>query len=285
MAIGAGRGRILRQFITESLLLTLCGGALGLLSAFWGASLLLRLAPPLPGLLPLAVDVAPDWRVLAFGLTASLVAGVLFGAVTALSAAKLGLSPLLKSGDGLVRRGRSWLSPRRVLVAGQVGLSVVLLVAAGLFIESLLNARRMDLGFQPEHRLTVAADAGMLGYREEQRRALWEEALRRLAALPGVVSVSSTVMLPLSGGYLGDGWIWPEGDLEHQRCGPPDGLLRSRRPGLLRDDGGSTAAGPGIRRARRSRVASGRRRQRDLRPNLLARRGPDRQAFSRRRRR
>jgi predicted permease len=221
MAIGAGRGRILRQFITESLLLTLCGGALGLLSAFWGATLLLRLAPPLPGLISLAVDVAPDWRVLTFGLVASLVVGALFGTATALSAAKFGLSPLLKSGDGLVRRGRSWLSPRRVLVAGQMGLSVVLLVAAGLFIESLLNARRMELGFQPERRLTASVNAGMLGYGEEQRRTFWEEALRRLAALPGVISVSSTVVLPLSGGYLGDGWIWPEGDVEPSDAGRP----------------------------------------------------------------
>jgi predicted permease len=221
MAIGAGRRRILRQFVTESVLLTAFGGTLGLAAAFWGARALLLLAPPLPNSIPLSLDVAPDWRVLGLGFAASVVVGVAFGAITALSAAKFGLNPLLKSGDLSVQAGRKWFSARKLLVAGQVALSVVLMVAAGLFVESLANARCLDLGFEPEHRLAVGVDAGMLGYREEQRRALWTEAQRRLAALPGVVSASSTVILPLSGGYLGDGWIWPEGDLEPSDAGRP----------------------------------------------------------------
>src|SRR5439155_11842761 len=110
------------------------------------------------------------------------------------------------------RPGRSWLSPRNLLVAGQVALSVVLLVAAGLLLASLRNARRMDLGFQPEQRLTVAVNPGMQGYTEEQGIALHGEALRRLSLLPGVTSASSTAVLPLSGGYLGDGFVWLEGD-------------------------------------------------------------------------
>src|SRR5437762_387745 len=85
LAIGAGRGRIVRQFVTESLLLALAGGAVGLLSGTWGARILVRMAPPTP--IPAALDVTPDWRVLMFGLGLSLVMGVLFGVVTALSAA------------------------------------------------------------------------------------------------------------------------------------------------------------------------------------------------------
>jgi predicted permease len=221
IAIGAGRGRLLRQFVTESILLTLTGGICGTLAAFWGAGALLRLAPPSPVAIPLSLDVDPDWRVLAFGFAASAMVGVVFGAMTALSAAKLGINPLLKSGDVFTQPGRGWLSARRLLVAGQAALSMVLLVGAGLFVESLANARRMDLGFEPQGRLAVAADAGMAGYRPEQSRALYEEAMRRLSALPGVVSVSSTAMLPLSGGYLGDGYIWPEGDMEPSDAGRP----------------------------------------------------------------
>jgi predicted permease len=241
MAIGSGRGRIIRQFVIESLLLTLLGGALGLLSAFWGGRILLSLAPPTP--IPAALDVAPDWRVLTSGLAACLVVGVLFGTVTALSTAQFGLNPLLKSGDLSVRPGRTWLSPRKLLVAGQVGLSVVLLVAAGLFLESLANARRMDLGFQPENRLTVSVNAGMQGYREEQGRALHEEALRRLAELPGVVSVSSTATLPLSGGYLGDGWIWPEGDADPSEAGRPMVYFDRVGPGYFQTMGAALLRG------------------------------------------
>src|SRR5207244_3741319 len=147
-----------------------------------------------------------------FGLAIATIIGVLIGVITAIGTAKGGLSSQLKSRGIVARLGRKWTSPRDLLVGGQVALSVVLLVGAGLFLESLRNARRLDLGFQPEHRLTAVVNPGMQGYREEQGAALHMEALRRLRLLPGVSSASSTAMLPLSGGYLGDGFVWPEGD-------------------------------------------------------------------------
>jgi predicted permease len=219
LAIGASRVRILRQFITENLLLALVGGTLGILSAVWGARILLSLAPPTP--VPADINVSPDWRVLSFGLALSMIIGVLLGLVTATATAKGGLSSQLKSGGVLTRSSTRWFSPRNLLVGSQVALSVVLLIAAGLFLESLRNARRLDLGFQPENRLTVSVNPGMQGYNEEQGVALHTEALRRTRFLPGVVSVSSTAVLPLSGGYLGDGFVWPEGDSHPSDAGRP----------------------------------------------------------------
>jgi predicted permease len=201
------------------LLLALIGGALGLLSAIWGARSLLSLAPPAP--VPSTVDVMPDWWVVTLGSALSMMIGVVLGIVAAMSAGKAGLSSQLKSGMSLARPGRRWASPRDLLVGGQVALSVVLLIAAGLFLESLRNARRLDLGFQSENRLTVAMNPGMQGYKEEQGIALQMEALRRFRLLPGVISASSTAMLPLSGGYLGDGFVWPEGDSQPSDAGRP----------------------------------------------------------------
>jgi predicted permease len=220
MAIGASRGRIVRQLLTESLLLTLLGGGLGLMAAAWGSRLLLALAPPGPNGMPFAVDVAPDARVLAFGLLVSLAIGLVVGLATALGPARDGLHPLLKS-RGVTARGGGWFSPRRLLVAGQVALSAVLLVTAFLFLESLSNASRMNLGFRPENRLSLSMRPVMVGYPETKARRLHDDALQRISELPGVISASSTLMLPLSGGYLGDGYVWPEGDLEPSDHGRP----------------------------------------------------------------
>jgi predicted permease len=220
MAIGAGRGRIVRQFVTESLLLAFGGGLLGLLAAVWGGRLLLRLAPPFPRSIPLALDVAPDGRVLAFGLALALVIGVVFGVATALVTVRAGLNPRLKSGD-LATRSRGWFAPGHLLVGGQVALSAVLLVAALLFLQSLANASRMGLGFRPENRLSVSVSPGMQRYADAEIRRLHAEGLERMRALPGVTSASSTIMLPLTGGYLGDGYVSPEGDAEPTERGRP----------------------------------------------------------------
>lgn len=219
LAIGASRGRIVRQLVTENLVLAGIGGALGLISAKWGARVLLSLAPPL--LTPVAPDVAPDWRVLLIGAVITLAIGVSLGLITAFAAARAQVASQLKTAGSLVRPGRKWTAPRDLLVAAQVALSVILLVSAGLFLQSLRNARRLDLGFEPERRLTVTVNPGRVGYTEEKSLALHTEALRRLETLPGVISASSTVVLPLSGGYLGDGFVWPEGDTRASEEGRP----------------------------------------------------------------
>jgi predicted permease len=220
MAIGASRGRIVRQLLTESVMLTVLGGGLGLLAAAWGSRVLLALAPPIPQGVPIAVDVTPDARVLAFVLLLSVAIGLVFGLATALGPARAGLHPLLSS-RAVTPRGGGWLSPRQLLVGGQVALSAVLLVTAFLFLESLANASRIGLGFRPENRLSLAVRPVMVGYTETKARRLHDEARRRVGEVPGVVSASSTLMLPLSGGYLGDGYVWPEGDLEPSDHGRP----------------------------------------------------------------
>jgi predicted permease len=241
LAIGAGRARILRQFITENLLLALTGGALGMLSGVWGARVLLSLAPPLR--VPLTIDIGPDWRVLAFGLAMSITIGVLLGIVAASGGAKGALSSQLKSAGTLARPGHRWFSPRHLLAGGQVALSVVLLAAAGLFLESLGNARRLDVGFKPENRLTVAVNPGMQRHSEEQILALHTEALRRFRLLPGVLSASSTAFLPLSGGYLGDGWVWPEGNQRASDARRPIVFFDRVGPGYFEAMGATLLAG------------------------------------------
>jgi predicted permease len=232
MAIGAGRGRIVRQFVTESLLLTFGGGLLGLMAAVSGGRVLLSLAPPFPRSMPVAVDVAPDGRVFAFGFALSLVIGVVVGVATALGTVRAGLNPLLKSGDLAVRSG-GWFAPRRLLVGGQVALSAILLVAAFLFLESLANASRMALGFRPENRLAVSVSPGMQRYADNEIRRLHAEGLERMRELPGVASASSTIMLPLSGGYLADGYVWPEGDTDTSERGRPMIFFDRVGPGYL----------------------------------------------------
>ena len=221
MAIGAGRARIVRQFVTESVLLTVVGGLLGLAVAVWGGPLLLELAPPFPRAIPMALDATPDLRVVGFGLGVSLAVGIVFGAATALATLRAGLGPLLKTKGDLAARTGGWLSPRRLLVGGQVALSAVLLVAALLFLQSLANASRMALGFRTENRLSVSVSPGMQRYADDAIRRLHAEGLDRMRTLPGVESASSTIMLPLSGGYLGDGYVWPEGDDEPSERGRP----------------------------------------------------------------
>jgi macrolide transport system ATP-binding/permease protein len=228
LAIGAGRGRIIRQLLTESLLLALAGGTLALAFANWGARILINLQPGgMP--VPLSVDTGPDWPVLLFALTTSVATGLLFGLVSAVRSTRFDLNPLLKSAGAITQPGRRWFSARNLLVGGQVALSFVLLIGAGLFIQSLINAQHLDLGFQPEHRLLASVNPATHGYSDDQGKVYHLEALHRLAKLPGVISASSTAMLPLSGGYLGDGYIWPEGDTE-----PSD----ARRPMIFFDNVG-----------------------------------------------
>src|SRR5262249_54969282 len=132
--------------------------------AMWGSPLLLHLAPPLPVAIPIEVNLAPDWRVLGFGFALSTLIGLLLGLTAAVRAMRGDPAAYLKSGAALSRPGRKWASPRDLLVAGQVALSIVLLVAAGLFVESLRNARRMDLGFDPSNRLSLSVNAAMQRY-------------------------------------------------------------------------------------------------------------------------
>src|SRR6266850_1751764 len=148
LAVGAGRRRLLRQLLTESVLLAALGGAVGVLFAFWGKTALVALTDKETGLLPSGVDISLNWRVLAFTLVISLLTGVLFGLVPAWRSTRLDLATALKQS----RRTTSAVSRlSEGLIVAQVALSLLLLVGAGLFIRTLYNLQRVNLGFNQEN--------------------------------------------------------------------------------------------------------------------------------------
>jgi predicted permease len=192
LAIGAGRGRLIRQLLTENLLLSACGGAAGLALAVWGNHALLALLPERsrPGTLtdgssPLAIHL--DGRMLGFTVAISLLTGLLFGLAPALRATRANLVHGVRSGAG---HPRDSLRLNRTLVVTQVAMSLVLLLTAGLFVRTLDKLRSVDLGFNPQNLLQISLATREAGYRGPQVTALYQELLERLARLPGVTEVS-----------------------------------------------------------------------------------------------
>jgi predicted permease len=192
IALGAGRRRLVRQLLGESLLLAVAGGALGLLLALWGADLIASLQPPIA--VPLALDFSPDARVVAFAAGLALVTGLLMGIAPALQASRPDLVTSLR--DGGTDTGRSRL--RGAFVVAQVAVSLVLLVAAGLFMRSLQQASTIEPGFTTRNALLATVDLSLAGYSEERGTTLFDGMLERVRALPGVEAASYTTHVPLS---------------------------------------------------------------------------------------
>jgi putative ABC transport system permease protein len=198
LALGAGRWRVTRQLLTESVLLALAGGAAGLLLAVWGAGLLLRFAPDD---LPRINEVRLDGRVLAFTFAVSLVTGILFGLVPALAASNPDLNETLKEGGrggtGSAKRQRM----RSAFVIAEMTLALVLLVGAGLMLKSFWRLQRVDPGFNPDGVLTMRM---MLPFETHQtsaqRGAFYRQVLERIKSAPGVEAVSATSRVPLTQG-------------------------------------------------------------------------------------
>ena len=183
LAIGAGRRSLLRQLLTESLLLSSLGGLVGVVLAFWGRSLLAALTDSAAGLLPSKVDFSLNWRVLIFTVLVSVLTGVLFGLIPAWRATSLDLSTALK------RRGRATGRVSRLskgLLVGQVAVSALLLVGAGLFIRTLYNLQRVELGFNQENLLLFRLQPGQAGYKDEQLFRFYQQLCDRLDHLSGV---------------------------------------------------------------------------------------------------
>jgi predicted permease len=195
-ALGAGRWRVVRQLLTESLLLSLVGGALGLLVAWWGVNLLLA-ASPLN--IPLK-DVGLDTKVLAFTAIVSVLTGVIFGLAPALQASRADLQDALKEGGRNATGGAARNRVRAVLVVVEVALSLVLLVGAGLLGKSFLLLSEVRPGFEPEHVLTTVLSLAKAKYPQpEQQQAGFAEIVRRAAAVPGVEAAAVITPLPLGG--------------------------------------------------------------------------------------
>ncbi len=193
MALGATRGRIVRQLLTESLLLAVIGGVCGVLLAQWAVRVLVGLvAAEAP------LDVRPDAGTLMFTVGVSIIAALLFGLVPALQASRTDLSAAIKEKTRL-RRGFMRVNLSSVLVVVQVGLSMVLLTGAGLFARSLAKLQSEDVGFDRSNLLLVGIDSRLAGYKPTELATLYQQLIERLGTLPNVQGVTMSTYSPLSG--------------------------------------------------------------------------------------
>ena len=207
IALGAGRFRLVRQLLAESLLLSVAGGVAGLILAILMDRALLTLVSDSGA--PMALSATPDPRVLVFTTVVSLLTGLLFGLVPALQASKTDLSSTLKDLAGSVVSGGS-ATLRRILVVAQVALSLTLLIGAGLFVSTLRNLRGSDPGFDVEKLVTFKVDPMLNGYTDERGRQFYRDLTARLSAIPGV-SGASLAVVPLLDGDEWDSTITVEG--------------------------------------------------------------------------
>ncbi len=201
LAIGAGRGAIVRQLVLESLLLALAGGTAGLLLGRFTTAGLIRLIPAGAGNGWLSPEI--DLRVLLFTAAVSVGVGLLFGLAPAVQATRPDVAPALKDQAANVASGTGQARFRRALVVAQVALSLLLLIGAGLFSRSIYNLTRVDPGFRTEHVLMFAVDPALQDYSSERAKAFFRELLLRAERLPGVRAVGGASPGPLTGGDAG----------------------------------------------------------------------------------
>jgi putative ABC transport system permease protein len=199
-ALGARRGRLVRQMLTESVLLAALGGLVGLLLARWGVQLLVAAIPE--GTVPRIEDIHVDFGVLAFGIVLSLVTGLLFGLVPAFEAgrwsARGGFADVLKEGGRQGTSGRT-RGLRRALVVSEIAVALVLLTGAGLLVRSFIRLRAVDLGFRPENLLAVPMKVTGKSYTDKQRLAEFSDrVLERVRAIPAVQAAAITNSIPMA---------------------------------------------------------------------------------------
>jgi predicted permease len=199
LALGAGRWRLIRQLLVESILLSFLGGIAGLALAVWMDRLLISFQPP--DIWGISLSAAPDATILIFTLLVSLVTGILFGLVPALQATRPVLATTLKDEAGSVAGGAS-AGLRKSLVVAQVALSLLLLVSAGLFIQSLSKLKELDPGFQTRNLVMFEVEPTLSGYKPQWARDYYRQLLERLQTLPGVSSAAFAA-IPL---LIGDEW-------------------------------------------------------------------------------
>jgi predicted permease len=228
LALGASRWRVVRQLLTESLLLAVAGGAAGLLLAVWSADLLQSLLPQMSDGIRATLDTSPDVRVLAYTFLLSVITGVVFGLVPALQASKPNLVPALK--DESVGFARRRLSLRNALVVAQVAVSLLLLITAGLFIRNLQNTQHAEPGFAIDNALMMSFDLGLANY-NGARQSFSEQLLERVRAVPGVSSATLAEWVPL-GGRRSVSPLYVEGEPTEAAQFDEDSLLSHNTIGL-----------------------------------------------------
>jgi predicted permease len=201
LALGAGRWRLIRQLMIESLLLALVAGAAGVVLTVWLIHLLLAFMPALPEGIRLALDLRLDWRVLAYTLAFSTITGLLFGLVPALRSSRPDVTSVLKDDAAAVTGSYHKSRSRRALVVIQVACSLLLLIAAGLLLRSLDNVRPTRLGFSSENVLVASLSLDPAQYDRQRSQEFYRQLSERVAAVPGVTAVSLVEGMP--GGFMG----------------------------------------------------------------------------------
>ncbi len=188
LALGAGRARIVRQFLTESLMLSIAGGVVGSLLAIYGVRVLVRMVQSNPGAVTL--DVRPDLRVLFFTLAICLLTGLIFGLAPAWRSSRINVSGSLKEACRGLTGSSSRIGLGKILVIGQIALSVMLLIGAGWFLRTLRNLENVNLGYPRENLVMVRLDFLSAGYAQQRLPIVYQEVQDRLARLPGVRGVT-----------------------------------------------------------------------------------------------
>ena len=225
LAMGANRFQLIRQLLTESILLSFIGGVLGVFLAVWMINLLLAFKPPID--FPLAVDVAVDWRVLLFSFFVSVVTGAIFGLAPALQATRPGLITTIKESatQGGARRSRL----RSVLVVLQLSLSLVVLIGGGLLVRTLQQLQTMNPGFNPHNAFMMSFDVGLQGYDRARGEQLYRQLVERVDSLPGVKSSVVTDYVPLMLNYSSN-TIFIEGQPAERGANVPTAMVGSIGP-------------------------------------------------------
>jgi predicted permease len=212
LALGAGRARVVRQLLTESVMLAAAGGILGIVFASWGVHAIVSFVSTNQPR-PLAFATGIDLRVLGFTVAVSFFTGILFGLAPAFRGARVDLTPALKEGSGaatgFAHRGGRHFSIGNALVVTQVALAIVVLVGAGLLVRTLQNLRSIDVGFDSHNLVLFGINPSLAGYKDEQIDSFYRDLQGRLAETPGVRSASYSMVPLLSGALMITGFHWP----------------------------------------------------------------------------
>jgi predicted permease len=228
LALGVSRFRLLRQLLTESILLACGAGLLGVLLAWWMVGLAVRFKPPID--VPLNVDLHLDVRVLAFALIASILTGILFGIVPAWQATKTDLLSALKDDASAGAQHRSWL--KNGLIVFQVALSLVLLVGGGLVLRALQKAETVELGFNPRNAIAVSFDLRLQGYEQDRIREMQKHLLEQVRALPGVQHAGLADLVPVDLHFSSES-IFVEGQMPERNARAPRAFSNRVSPGYF----------------------------------------------------
>jgi predicted permease len=240
-ALGATRGRMIRQMLTETILLSAFGGLLGLLFARWAALALMSVRIPTD--IPLRLfDLRMDWRIFTFTFLAALVTGMIAGLVPSLQASRTDLADTLKAGGRSGGASAGHHRFRNALVMAQVAVSLLLLACAGFFIRSLQNSSHVDMGFRVDHTLLMSVNVGLQGYKEERGQQFFKQLTERVRSLPGVRDAAIASYMPMGNDNSLD-YIYPEGQPTDDKSKTETTFDDSVQPGYFRTAGTSVFEG------------------------------------------